>query len=1159
LLVYLLAVAVLLVAALLAFGGAALLHLQGGAEAVFIVLILLIGIAAAGLIVFLHLRAKKQQEAEGGGAGTGDSSEIDLLLNDANRKLKTSTLEGAKSLDELPLIYLLGDAGSAKTTLVVRSGLEPELLAGTAPRAGEADVPPTALLNLWFTRQAAILEAGQGIRQSNAALARLIQRTRPKAYRAAFGPGAPPRAAVVCVSAKLFLGTDAAASIASARATGAQLREISRLLGAALPVYVIVTKLDEVPNFAEYVRNLSNDEAQGVLGVTLKRSEASVGVYADQVSRALTAELEALCYSLGEFRVEALHRETDPTSAPRVYQFPYEFGKLFKRNGLTEYLVELSKPSQLSANPYLRGFYFTGVRAQTVEREAAAPAWTAPAKAADANATQMFNPEMLRQMQNPVAPQPVRSSVRVPQWVFLARLFPETVLGDRTALSATQQTAPARVFRRVLFATLASIFAIYSILLLVSYLNNNALENRIAEAAKALPVSGIPANAPASLTDLQTLDKLRQVIVELDGYHRDGAPWSYRFGLYQGDRLAVRARQAYFNRFRPLLLTPTQANFATYLGRLPSVPDSAAGDDASAYDAAYQPLRGYLITTTNPEKSTPAILSPVFVQYWSGGRPVTPDQDQLVRLQADFYAEELPRRNPYSIAPDMNVVGHARGYLANFGGQQRIYQNMLTAADKANSSINFNQAYPGSAEAVVDPVIVRGAFTRSGFAAMQDAIKNPDRYAHGETWVLGEQNTAPTDLAKLSIQLAAQYSTDYIKAWQDFLKAGRVVGCGGAGLGGLKGTGAMLGRLSGNSSPLLEFFYVLSHNTAVGDPSIKKIFQPAQVLVDSEATDRFVGTGNQPYMLALGQLSNAVAVIAQNPPASPDPAIFAPITGLVQAGLNAVTQTQQGFNVDAQFQTEKTVTALLKSPIDCAGKLVPAAGAVINGAGAQFCGTLGRVLQKQPFSPNASAQASLQEVDAIFAPESGALWTFYNGTLKPLLMQQGSQYVPAPNPSGGATPAFAAFFTRAAHISADLYPAGAKEPTFDFNLRFLSASSKGIQSATLVVDGQRILNGSTGQKFTWNGTSAHQASLVYDSIEIPQTPGTWALFQLVSQGQISRSQAGIQVDFPITTGIAGHATQTGRTANFELSGTGADLFGPGGISGLHCVSQVVKQ
>src|SRR5215472_15421072 len=385
LLAYILAVVVLLVAALLAFGLAALLHLHGAAYLVFVILILLVGIAAAITIIVMHLRAKKEKEQLGEEQGTAATAELDLMLNDASRKLRTAQ-QGAKALDSLPLLYILGDTGSAKTTTVLKSGLDPELLAGTASLDG--DHVPTNVMNLWFTKAAALLEIGASVRSSNALIGRLVHRTRAKAYRSAFGRGAAPRAVIVCVSADQLLVADAGQSLmASARATGAQLREISRILGMPLPVYVLVTKLDRIPHFGEYVRNLSDAEVRQVLGMPLPRSEASAGVYAEQASRLLAGVIDGLVYQLGEFRVEMLDRENDPKSVGGVYEFPREFGKV--RKNLNQYLVELCKPSQLSANPYLRGFYFTGIRARIVERMGGAPAAVEPRPAPqDAGATQ---------------------------------------------------------------------------------------------------------------------------------------------------------------------------------------------------------------------------------------------------------------------------------------------------------------------------------------------------------------------------------------------------------------------------------------------------------------------------------------------------------------------------------------------------------------------------------------------------------------------------------------------------------------------------------------------------------------------------------------------------------------------------------------------------
>jgi type VI secretion system protein ImpL len=1149
LLVYLLAVAVLLVAALLAFGMSALLHLHGAAAIIFVVVILLLGIAAAAAILILHFRAKKRQELNGEFPAGGASGDLDLLLNDANRKLRSSQ-QGAKTLDLLPLIYILGEPGSAKTTHILHSGLDPELLAGTLQREGET--VPTPVLNVWFTRQAAILEAGQAVRQSSQLLTRLIERTRPRAYRSAFGAGAASRAAVVCVSAEQILAADAGTSLlTAARTTGAHLREISRLLGTALPVYVIVTKLDRVPHFVEFVRNLSNEEVRQILGTTLARIDASSGVYADRASSELGGVLDSLCYSLGEFRVEMLARETEQDNAPGVYEFPREFGKL--RKYLNQYLVELCRPSQLSANPYLRGFYFTGIRAQMVERMSAPVAAEQPVRQ-DKGATQYLNIS-LGKSPAPMRPaaQSVKVPTRVPQWTFLPRLFPEIILGDKSALAATRQTAPARFFRRFLFGTLAVLFGIYTILLLVSYLNNSALESRIGDAARALPSSGAMSLATPSLGDLQALDQLRQTIVQLDGYARDSVPLSYRFGLYQGDKLEVRARNIYFDRFRPLLLNPAQVNFIQYLRTLPDGP--AASDDFSQYVAAYSPLKAYLITAGNHDKSVPPFLTPVFLKHWVGTRQVDSSQQQLAQKQIDFYANELVRRDPYVINPDTLVVAHARGYLSHFLAETRIYQDMLNAADKTGPAVDFNRMYPGSAASVVDSYVVRAAFTRAGFTFMQDATQHPERYANGEPWVLGDQAGQSLDTASISKDLTAKYSADFIKEWHTFLIRAQVVSCGG-----LHEAPARLNALSSPDSPMLALFYTVAHNTAVADPQIKAVFQPTQALVDPNATDRFIGAGNTNYVNALLTLSGAVTQVAQNPAAGSDPAAFAPVVSAASAADIATRQTAQSFSIDAQMHTENTVLALMQAPIQCAAKLPPSPGAQANGAGQKICGAVNSLLGKYPFAPNSTAQASLDEVNRVFAPDTGAVWSQYNGALKPYLVPSGAQYLSAPNPPQPVSPRFAQYFSRVAHISSDLYAPGGKDPALGFTLRFLP--SKGVQTATLVVDGQRIPGGAASQQFRWSGPEAHQASLIYDGNEALLFQGTWALFQLVRTAQITRAESGLRLNFPIETSVAGHRIdQPGgpsKVVSFEITGPGAGLLAPDAFAGLGCVSTVVK-
>jgi type VI secretion system protein ImpL len=278
------------------------------------------------------------------------------------------------------------------------------------------------------------------------------------------------------------------------------------------------------------------------------------------------------------------------------------------------------------------------------------------------------------------------------------------------------------------------------------------------------------------------------------------------------------------------------------------------------------------------------------------------------------------------------------------------------------------------------------------------------------------------------------------------------------------------------------------------------------------------------------------------------------------AGI-AVQQTAQPFNIDPQMHTEKTVLALLQAPIHCA---VPPPPPPPPGAPGAMCSLLG----KFPFQPLSKAQAgrdltpadqaNLAEVNAVFAPGTGSLWTYYNASLKLWLTQQGTQYVLAPNAAGHVGPVFAQFFNRAATISFALYSSGGTNPAFTFTLR--SVPSKGIENATLVVDGQRIPTGATSQPFTWNGATAHQASLAYNSAEALQFQGPWALFQLVATAQVTRVGGTLQLEFPLE--VSGRQLRlpdgTPEVVRFEISGPGAAVLAPLGLYGGTCVNPVTK-
>ena len=178
--------------ALLAWGAGPLLGLAGRDLWILRGGLLLLGLVAgvlAGMFVAARAKRAPPQDEEG--------DEVGEALAAAEARLAASALAGSARVSALPVLLVMGPAGSAKTSAVVHSGVDPELLAGEVERAGA--VAPTALLNAWFGRGTLFVEAGGPLLEDDGRWGSLVRRLQPGRLAAAMGRGAQaPRGAVVC-------------------------------------------------------------------------------------------------------------------------------------------------------------------------------------------------------------------------------------------------------------------------------------------------------------------------------------------------------------------------------------------------------------------------------------------------------------------------------------------------------------------------------------------------------------------------------------------------------------------------------------------------------------------------------------------------------------------------------------------------------------------------------------------------------------------------------------------------------------------------------------------------------------------------------------------------------------------------------------------------
>ena len=576
-----------------------------------------------------------------------------------------------------------------------------------------------------------------------------------------FGRGEEsPRAAVVCLPCDIFLKPGAAENIpAAARNLAARLGEISQLLGIHLPVYVLFTKLDRLSFFHDYVRNLTDAEAAQVLGATLAEAPVqATGVYAEQESARLTEAFNALFQSLADKRTTVLPRENEAEKLPGAYEFPREFRKL--RTLAVQFLVDLCRPSQLSTGPFLRGFYFCGVR-PVIVRDVAASAAPKPAFSQSSqpkgDATGIFRIDSFEQAPKPAARG--RSSAattrKVPQWVFLNHFFISVLLTDRAGLGASGSSVKTSMVRRVTarrggghcVCCSACVFA-------VSY----SRQSRAME-SDATDASGSDSRArrkaiwsrPDALTRLEAL---RQSLETLTRYEREGRAAASAMGTVLGQPHLPRRAHALLHPLPSVdCSAQTQAGLLTTLKGLPAAPGPS--DD---YGYTYDTLKAYLITTTHHDKSTQAFLGPLLTNRWAAGTSGRSGADGARAQAVRFLQPGTADRESLFLERRLRRRWKRRArYLSLFAGVERVYQAMLAEANKSNPSVNFNRKFPGSAEVVINDRDVAGAYTKAGWTFMQNAIKNAESFFKREEWVLGPQAKTGGDRAKLEQDLRARY------------------------------------------------------------------------------------------------------------------------------------------------------------------------------------------------------------------------------------------------------------------------------------------------------------------------------------------------------------------------------------------------------------------
>ncbi|MDR3719922.1 MAG: ImcF-related family protein [Bryobacteraceae bacterium] len=1026
------------------------------------------------------LRKSAAQESTPGAAAAPPPSApgsrtVEDLFHEANHRLKLAPKMKGASVASLPAFLLAGPPGAGKTSVMMYSGLEPELLAGQVYQG--AEVCPTATLNIWLAHQAIFIEIPAPFATNADVLKVIVKHLKPSGIGAALRRAQPPRAVLLCMNQAQVSEAATPGEIAAlARPWNECLSLVAAGLGVQLPVYALFTRLDGVTGFAEFVSNLSPKEsAQAVGAATRPFNAAADGAYAEQTARMIDQHFSDIAYALCDSRLPVLRREQNRAHIAVGYQFPREFQKLQKN--LAPFLVEVGRPSRLQVSPFLRGFYLCGTRKVAVDQPGrhAGGAAAQPVRTGALDATTVLSPEQIRmQMAAAEGTESRPSSYEITEWLFVPAVFEAVLLRDNMAHDVSSASSRTNRVRTAACTVLAVLGCAVAAALTFSYAFNRQIEKELVSAARRLD-DRAAAESPA-----RRLEQMRDPLQRLVDY-RSHTPLRMTWGLYPGKDLLPPAQAIYCAGIKSLVLQPVAGKMARDLAA-----PGASGLDPSS---SFRVLKAYMMMTTHPQYADESFLSEQLFETWKStpAAATAAEGGQLLPNELRLYGSLLSIPDAQTaclFAPVSDTIPTAQEYLRSLNLNDH-YQSLLALAGKGLAAVNYDQKFPN--DAVHDPQTVPACFTRQGWAQMDGALNHLGEALKADAWVLGETPVFTQDeLARKTAEYRTRYTVEYKQAWMKYLEAASV-----SPYANPRDAAAKLGKMSGQDSYLLKLIELAAEHTRSID-KMKDSFQPAtQVGKESE---RFQPAGD--YLKQLAHLKNKLSTAGEDGSA-------ADLT--VQDAVNDAKDSTDRLAILFQGDARQVVNRILLDPITGVSGLIKQQNAgALNDVGRNLCSAYPDAF---PFSPRSPRRATSDQVHRMFDRPGGEMWQVYDQSLRDSVNCAGDTCSEKPNPKFKLQPRFLAFFNGLYHWDR-LLESGGAVGRISLSLRAVKFNQ--LKSLSLTIDDQHFTlpAGGDARTITWDVNSSQKLSLdgefeagTAHELFSPEAPGRWALFEWLDNSE----------------------------------------------------------
>jgi len=759
------------------------------------------GVFSAWLISVLWrtVRAKKKEaellsslaDDDGSIAASDDElRELQHKMQSAVDVLKRGNFKGhsARYIYELPWYIIIGPPGAGKTTLLSNSELDFPLEESHG-RYSVKGVGGTRNCDWWFTDQAVILDtAGRYATQDSdrsidsktwTGFLSLLKEKRKRR---------PINGVLLALSIQDILESDEDAMTQLARTLRSRVDELYGNLGVSPPIYLIFTKCDLLPGFAEFFADLGATERRQVWGYTLpvdNRSDES-----EQIAEAFNS----LKNTVQKQTIRKLQRELSGPNREGIYSLPLHYTNLTEKSMV--FVQQMMSRNRLLENMQFRGVYFTS----------ATQSGSVLDKVINVLSSDMG-----------VGPNEQASAAGNGKSYFINALLSDVIFQESGLAGSS-----AKVEKRLKFFQIGGIAAILGMLTIglsswiVGYTGNKKLIDNTR--AQVLNLEDSLFDLPSDSLDIITANRLLNEAQAVPQSFSTGTSSSPSFfvkstGLFQGTRISQLSANKYDELLIDVLLPRLQLRLENQIHAQQDNPEFL-----------FEALKTYQMLHLRERYAADAIIGWYHFDIDRNLPESTPTQTrQSLRKHITNLFTDRPIRNPRSM--DSTLVARYQEVAASLTLENRAYNRIKNRQiDSVNRFIKIS--------AKTSPDISRVLERQDGISFDRSVPEFFTKYGYNQlflpelpsvadslfedNWVLGPFSSATGNTVSaetLQEQVKERYYEDYIASWSTLLTNVQVLP-----VDDLSGASDLVSLLSDIDSPLKLLLQVAAADTKLTEP-----------------------------------------------------------------------------------------------------------------------------------------------------------------------------------------------------------------------------------------------------------------------------------------------------------------------------------------------------